>query len=554
MRPSLTIERLARWKRDLPTYARQQLRILDKSNQIIPLRLNAVQRDFHAKLEAQRARIGRVRVVVLKARQLGLSTYLAARMFAHAHLRAAGARCYVLTHDDDTAKKLCKMPKLMYDHLTPELRRARAKANDHELELSHGALLEYHTAGQGTKGRGGTISHFHSSEVGFQDHAALHMAASLQQLGERPGTEAYFESTANGPSGPFYELWRGATNHSDDYSDFMPVFYPWHRDPEYATPVPPGFALSWDRPNDVVPSEHEYAEQHGCTLAQMHWRRRKMRDLGLMGMDGALVFSQEYPATPEEAFLGTTLDSFISPQHVHRAMARPVLPEMMQMPLVLGCDPSPAHGSASTALVWRRGTCAYRIERWRGLGAEQQAQRLYETFLAERAVRLCIDTSEGTGHAIYEMLRGRPGLSGHVHAVQFGGRPNDRSRFTSKRAEMWTAMHNWLARDVHLVDEHAVPGQPTLATELISVRRKEGNERQVKLESKDDMRRRNVASPDGADALAVTFALPDPDPGMVQGTWIASTEFRPAQHVRQGGLPYTPDDGYHVATMDTGLV
>ena len=539
---------IGQWLDELPIYAEDQLQILDKSNRLVPLRLNRVQLDFHARLEAQLAELGRVRCVVLKARQLGLSTYLAARMFHAAHLRPQGARCYVLAHDDDTAKKLALMSRTMYTQLDPSMRRGMTKSNDHELALTNGAFLEYHTAGKGTRGRGGTVSHYHSSEVGFQEKAALHMAASLQQLGKREETEAYFESTANGPIGAFYEIWREAKRGEND---FLPVFYPWFWDPEYSSPAPAGFGLSHEAPNDIVLSEHEYAERHGLDDAQMYWRRMKIGELGMAGLDGALVFAQEYPATDEEAFGGTSLDSFISPQHVEQALKRPVMPEMMRLPLVLGCDPAPAHGGSSTAVVWRRGTAAYQIARWNGLGVEEQANRLYEIFIADGASRLGIDTSEGTGQAIFELLRARAGLAGRVFPVVFGSKPNDRSRYRNKRAEMWATMGLWLARQVHLATELALPGQATLAAELVSVRRKEGDERLITLESKDEMRRRGIASPDGADALAITFAWPDPDESHA-GFHVATMPGEAAWQRPPDRLRSAPDD-YHVAPMGLEL-
>ena len=501
---------LRRWLDWLPEYAAQQLRILDKSNRVIPLALNAIQLDFHQRLEAQKAELGRVRVVVLKARQVGISTYLAARMFWQAHLRTGGARCYVLAHDDDTAKKLARMPRLMHHYLDPALRREAVKTNDHELELANTAVMEYHTAGQGTKGRGGTISHYHSSEMAFQDHAAMHMAASLQQLGDRDGTEAYFESTANGPAGPFYEKWRDATSGG---SDFIPVFYPWFQQDEYATPAPPDFRLDPDPPNAAVLSEREYAEAHQLNDAQMFWRRRKIRELGSAGIDGALLFAQEYPATPSEAFGGTSLDSFISPQHVEAARSRNSVidPLQAQHPLVMGVDPAPAHGSASTAIVWRRGTVCYRIERLRGLGFRDQAMRIHQEAMQGGAARICVDASEGTGNDICEMLMSMAGTAGKVVPVRFGDPAFDRSRYRNVRAEIWSKMGAWLSREASIPDEHAAPGQPTLATELLSVKRKEGMEKLITLESKDQMRQRGVASPDGADALATTFFYPDPE-------------------------------------------
>ena len=531
---------LKRWLADLPEYAQSQLRILDKSNRQVPLVLNAIQRDLHRRLEAQRASLGRVRVIILKARQVGISTYLAARMFWHAHLRKGGARCYVLAHDDATAKKLAKMPKGMWNALDPALRRPALKQNDHELELANSALLEYHTAGQGTKGRGGTISHFHSSEVGFQAHAAMHMGASLQQLGDRDGTEGYWESTANGPAGAFYEMWRSA--HLPD-SDTLPVFYPWFHDPEYVTEPPMHFALDPDPPNDTVESERDYAERYGLSHPQMYWRRRKALELGSAGLDGWLFFAQEYPACADEAFGGTSLDSFISPQHVEAARRRNSIldPLQAQHPLILGVDPAPSHGNSATAVVWRKGSVCYRIERWRGLSPESLKMRLYEEAVQGGAARICIDESEGVGHSLVTSLQSFGGTAGKVVGVTFGAHAFDRSRYFNQRAELWAKMAAWLSHQATIPDEPAAPGTPTLATELVSVQRKPGNEHVVQLERKSEVIKRLGRSPDGADALAVTFYYPDPEAD-VGATVVAPHDWRDGM---------APQDVYHPPAGDS---
>jgi hypothetical protein len=62
-------------------FAARHLFIRDKTGSIVPLKLNAVQRLVHARIVDQRARTGRVRMLVLKARQPGVSTYVEGRFY-----------------------------------------------------------------------------------------------------------------------------------------------------------------------------------------------------------------------------------------------------------------------------------------------------------------------------------------------------------------------------------------------------------------------------------------------------------------------------------------
>ncbi len=82
---------------DFPAFAAENLLIRSKDGAIIPLKLNAVQRLVHGKLETQLKDTGRVRALILKARQPGVSTYVEARYYWRV-TRRRGVRAYILTH------------------------------------------------------------------------------------------------------------------------------------------------------------------------------------------------------------------------------------------------------------------------------------------------------------------------------------------------------------------------------------------------------------------------------------------------------------------------
>jgi hypothetical protein len=82
---------------DFPAFAAENLLIRSKDGAIIPLELNAVQRRVHGKLEGQLKDTGRVRALILKARQPGVSTYVEARYYWWV-TRRRGVRAYILTH------------------------------------------------------------------------------------------------------------------------------------------------------------------------------------------------------------------------------------------------------------------------------------------------------------------------------------------------------------------------------------------------------------------------------------------------------------------------
>src|SRR5712671_428425 len=117
---------------DLEHFSREHLRIRTKQGAILPLRFNRAQRYIHDQLEAQKAAGGRVRALILKGRQQGCSTYVAAR-FYHRCGRNTGMRVFILTHEEQATKNLFEMVERYHDNCTEALRPSTGAANAKEL-------------------------------------------------------------------------------------------------------------------------------------------------------------------------------------------------------------------------------------------------------------------------------------------------------------------------------------------------------------------------------------------------------------------------------------
>lgn len=504
-------ELIAKWRSDVSAFCAGALSIHSKSDQLVHFRLNPAQRVLAQAVTRQKRATGHVRMLVPKARQLGVSTWTAARFFRDLLLRPEPVRALVMAQDDVTAKSLKRIYATYWETMDPNLRRARARSNDHEEEYAHGALLVSRTASTKTGMRGGTIGRLHGSELAYWQHAEEHAAGAMQQLSKEPGSEMILESTANGPTGAWYERVRQARAGE---GEFEVCFLPWTLMPEYASAPPQGFTLRDDAPNDLIPSEREYAAAHGCSPAQMAWRRAKIHEFAATGADGALIFAREYPVTLDEAFLAGGELAFIAPSHVAAALKRNdvLAGYVLRLPLTLGIDVATEHGPNATCLIRRRGHIAYELERLHGIGLEQLIQRVHEIVNEEHVDRVAIDVSEGTGFHLARRLALLSGCGGRVIEVSFGATAHAPDRYANRRAEIWDRMRQWMPTG-QIPDEHPPPGQAPLSAELLGPQRKDANERLLTLESKKDMRMRGVASPDGADALACTFAVPDAMPG-----------------------------------------
>ncbi len=96
---------LQRLKSDLPHYASRCLKIRPKKGEIIAFKLNRVQREILDRLERQLAETGKVRALILKARQPGCSTYVEGRYYWKVTQRR-GVRAFILTHKQDATDNL----------------------------------------------------------------------------------------------------------------------------------------------------------------------------------------------------------------------------------------------------------------------------------------------------------------------------------------------------------------------------------------------------------------------------------------------------------------
>jgi hypothetical protein len=456
-----------------------------------PLLLNRAQAYLHERLEDQRKATGKVRALVLKGRQQGISTYIGGRFYWRT-THGRGIRTFILTHEQDATDNLFTMVDRYHDNCPPLVKPETGASNAKELFFS--ALESGYAVGTaGTKavGRSQTIQLFHGSEVAFWPNAATHFAGVVQAVPDLPGTEIVLESTANGVGGEFHERWQQAERGEGDY---IAVFIPWFWQEEYRRPVPAGF--------EATEEEHDYMTAHGLDLEQIVWRRNKIAEL-----KDPVLFKQEYPATAAEAFQMSGHDSFIKPDDVLRARKNRC---EKSGPLVIGYDPN-WKGKDRAAMARRNGRVA-RVESRLNLSTMEQVGWLKQVIDTEKPAKVFVDVG-GAGVAMIDRLH-EMGYGRVVVAVNFGSAPlepqltdeNGRPKggYVNRRAEMWGKSRDWL-QDIGGVD---IDDSDVLQADACGPGFKYDSLTRVLLESKDDMRKRGLKSPDEWDAIALTFAEP----------------------------------------------
>lgn len=483
-----------RLKSDFECYAAKALRIRTKAGAILPLRLNQAQRYLHERLEAQRQRTGRVRALVLKGRQQGISTYIGGRYYWRAS-HSRGVRVFILTHEQDATNNLFGMVERYHEHCPLIVKPRTGAANAKELAFS--ALDSGYavgTAGAKAVGRSQTVQLFHGSEVAFWPNAATHFAGVVQAIPDLPGTEVVLESTANGVGGEFHERWQQAEAGIGDYEA---IFIPWFWQAEYSRPVPDGFTLDED--------EQAYRDAHSLTLEQMVWRHAKIAEL-----KDELLFKQEYPATAAEAFQLTGHDSFIKSETV--LAARKAELEGIG-PLVIGADPA-RFGDDRFSLAWRKGRKVSRVESQSKLDVVAGANWIKQVIDVDKPARVFVDVG-GVGGGVVDVLRswGAP-YEDIVVPVNFGSEPQEPVEFLpdgtkkpgarNRRAEMWKRSNDWLGEP----GGADIPDKDSLQADACGPGYHYDVNQRLLLESKEHMRSRGVRSPDEWDAIALTFAEP----------------------------------------------
>lgn len=520
----------------LDSFGEKCLKVRTKAGELKPFLMNASQRVLHERLEAQRAQHGWVRAIVLKGRQQGISTYTSARYYQKSSLRR-GRNVYILSHEQSASDTLFGMVDRFQRHnpLAPHVGASNAKELEFDkLESSYAVA----TAGTKAGGRSKAMSLFHGSEVGFWQNAPDHFAASVQGVPLEPDTEIILESTSAGAGGEFYERYLDAEAERGDY---IAIFLPWWLAPEYSREPPAGFELNPDA-DDGEMSEVEYASTFGLSLAQMCWRRNKIIELR-----DPLLFQREYPATPAEAWTAPVgHEPYIRALDVMRARKRR---REAYGPLIIGVDPA-SNGGDRFSMAFRRGQKCFKITHRNRIDVLQGALWIKGVIDDLNPARVNIDAGN-IGAAIITLVKSYgPKYAKVVRGVNFGGTSEAKMARPkvpgpkNRRAEMWQRMNDWLTGP----EGAAIPDDDALQTDLSAPRLKPQLNNDFLLESKDDMRKRRVRSPDLADSLALTFAFNEHYTGY-QASDDETVAFGTPDHV---SLTPDPAPGYVAPPIEGG--
>jgi hypothetical protein len=479
-----------RLKSDYSHYAEKCLKIRTKIpmmvdgklQKIVPFIFNRSQHYIHEKLEAQKAKTGKVRALLLKGRQQGSSTYVGGRFYNKVTHRK-GAKAFILAHMEDATTNLFKMVQRYHEHCNPLVKPGTSFSNRKELVFDKlDSAYGLGTAGSKNVGRSDTVDFLHGSEVAFWENTD-DIKTGIFQAAEA-AEEIILESTANGLGNMFHHMWQDAEK---GRSDYIAIFVPWYWQPEYRKTIPE------DKPFIPTKEEAKYQRAYKLDDEQMYWRRLKIVDL-----KDPLLFKQEYPGNAAEAFQTTGVNSLISAEAVLES--RKTMGVERYGAYVVGCDPA-REGSDSTTFIRRQGRRMWNLQTHNKLDDMAKAGLALKILEDEPVDMMFIDRGGGSG--MYDRLV-EMGFGKRVRLVNFGGSALNADEYKNRRAEMWDEMRIWLESE----EETQIPDLDTLQADMCSPGYKFTSTTQKQLEAKSEIKKRIGKSPDEGDAAALTFAEP----------------------------------------------
>lgn len=273
--------------------------VTDKSGQLVTFRMNYAQHQVYSAARAH------PRIIVLKSRQQGISTFWLVSYFDDA-LFCPHMNLGLMAQGTDEASTLLERSKLLWDKLSPDVKEflniRLLKDNSKEFSFSNESKIFIRVSFRST-----TLQRLHISEYGkianqYPKRAKETKTGTLQALGK--GNTGVIESTAEGIN-DFKNLWDRAEiaerSGTLSWKDFKPVFLPWWRDPDCVEPV--------DQVIDEEAANYftklEASTGHKLTQVQKNFWVAQRREL-----EGDIY--QEYPATPIEAFSASKNGSYWS--------------------------------------------------------------------------------------------------------------------------------------------------------------------------------------------------------------------------------------------------
>ena len=257
------------------TYFLNYLKIVDKNGRLVTFKPNGAQHLISSTLTLKKW------VCILKARQLGSSTFIAAYFFWKT-LFKLNERTIVVAHTHESVKSIFSIYRTFYDNLPEFLKFKTIASSVNELRFVTGSFIKVGSA-TSESFRGSTYQNIHASECAFWKDITTTIAALFQTASDN--STIILETTANGLNG-FQKFWL-------DENGFNKLFIGWQEDERYVLK---------EKPKVINETIKEYGDIHGLTDEQLNWAAQTF---DVKCASNIKVFNQEYPINANLAFLAS---------------------------------------------------------------------------------------------------------------------------------------------------------------------------------------------------------------------------------------------------------
>lgn len=291
---------LAEGNKDPRKFCAEEVWITDKEGVERTLVFNHSQDKFYQVVLYLQINGKLIRIVVLKSRQVGISTAASGLIYARTYTRP-NTNSLIIGHHKEATTNLFNKQRYMYDHMRDELKVQLARENKQELyckELNWRIALS--TAGTVAGTRSNTIHNLLYTEAAFYDHFFALKKATEAGVPRSPVTMVVFETTANGMGTEFHKFWQEAEAGENAY---YPLFLNWKDDPECSLPP----FLNAEIQDMVLsplfekfPDLIERQKAFGLTPEQIGWYGTLLKENYDSDEE---IMQQEFPNSSTEAFL-----------------------------------------------------------------------------------------------------------------------------------------------------------------------------------------------------------------------------------------------------------
>lgn len=326
--------------------------IKGKGGRIEPLVLNEAQRLLESKIIRMERAGMPVRIVILKARQIGFSTYIEAVAFEMI-MRREHAYALLVAHRRDTATKILRKMHVMRDMIaklgagqdTWDFR-LQAKARDKiEFGSPQSGSIGVDSSESESPGHGETVDILHMTETSRWKNAEESAKGAESIVPDFPGTYAFDETTAAGDWGYFRDKfwlhWTGDGNpegekKNDDLVAWISLFVGWFENPQYRLTFVRGWSELPEDVADRIEKSMDTDEQR--VFGQRFYQRRygwRNVDLDQIGWYQYVLKAkcggkrdtraEQYPSEPNDAFLATGRPAF-NREHLKDLIAKSTPP------------------------------------------------------------------------------------------------------------------------------------------------------------------------------------------------------------------------------------